>query len=194
MVHTFALVSSFRELGANIKAWLIDFFSPDLSGYTNFDFGEGSMMNIQMIIFSIFAGVLIASLYAIYVKNVIGAFVRKILREQCFHVERARTLEEYGFGRNYFVMQALRGSILRGVVTRVDPIEGETSPRYYIEEEKKYAAEMRFNARGSGWPTFFFVVLLSIIAIFIIFAVLPHAIRFFDNTVSIFSVKGNTLK
>ena len=194
MVHTFALVSSFRELGANIKAWLIDFFSPDLSGYTNFDFGEGSMMNIQMIIFSIFAGVLIASLYAIYVKNVIGAFVRKILREQCFHVEQARTLEEYGFGRNYFVMQALRGSILRGVVTRVEPIEGGTSPRYYIEEEKKYAAEMRFNARGSGWPTFFFVVLLSIIAIFIIFAVLPHAIRFFDNTVSIFSVKGNTLK
>ena len=118
-IYNFSLVSSFKELGDNIKDWLVNFFNPELDDYTNFDFGEGSMMNIQMIIFGIFAGVLLASLYAIYVKTVIGAFVRKILAEQCFHVEQARTLEEYGFGKNYFVMQALRGSLLRGVVSRV---------------------------------------------------------------------------
>jgi hypothetical protein len=195
----FMLVSSFKELGENIKDWLYDFFNPKLEGYTNFDFGEGDMINIRMIIFGIFAGVLLASLYAIYVKNVIGAFVRKLLAEGCLAQEKAMTLEELGFNKNIFVKQALRGSLLASTVIHVKPEpkegeEGAEAEKYYIKEERKYAAEMRFNARGSGWPTFFFVLLCSVIAIFIIFAALPHVIDFLDNTISIFSVEGNTLK
>ena len=195
----FILVSSFKELGENIKDWLYDFFNPKLDGYTNFDFGEGDMINIRMIIFGIFAGVLLASLYAIYVKNVIGAFVRKLLAEGCLAQEKAMTLEELGFNKNIFVKQALRGSLLASTVIHVKPEpkegeEGTEAEKYYIKEERKYAAEMRFNARGSGWPTFFFVLLCSVIAIFIIFAALPHVIDFLDNTISIFSVEGNTLK
>ena len=195
----FILVSSFKELGENIKDWLYDFFNPKLEGYTNFDFGEGAMINIRMIIFGIFAGVLLASLYAIYVKNVIGAFVRKLLAEGCLAEEKAMTLEELGFNKNIFVKQALRGSLLASTVIHVEPEpkegeEGTEAEKYYIKEERKYAAEMRFNARGSGWPTFFFVLLCSVIAIFIIFAALPHVIDFLDNTISIFSVEGNTLK
>ena len=195
----FMLVSSFKELGENIKDWLYDFFNPKLEGYTNFDFGEGDMINIRMIIFGIFAGVLLASLYAIYVKNVIGAFVRKLLAEGCLAEEKAMTLEELGFNKNIFVKQALRGSLLASTVIHVKPEpkegeEGTEEEKYYIKEERKYAAEMRFNARGSGWPTFFFVLLCSVIAIFIIFAALPHVIDFLDNTISIFSVEGNTLK
>ena len=195
----FMLVSSFKELGENIKDWLYDFFNPKLEGYTNFDFGEGDMINIRMIIFGIFAGVLLASLYAIYVKNVIGAFVRKLLAVGCLAEEKAMTLEELGFNKNVFVKQALRGSLLASTVIHVKPEpkegeEGTEAEKYYIKEERKYAAEMRFNARGSGWPTFFFVLLCSVIAIFIIFAALPHVIDFLDNTISIFSVEGNTLK
>ena len=195
----FALVSSFKELGENIKDWLYDFFNPKLDGYTNFDFGEGDMINIRMIIFGIFAGVILASLYAIYVKNVVGSFVRKLLAAGCLAEDKAMTLDELGFTKNIFVKQALRGSLLASTVVHVMPElkEGDEAPgpeRYYIKEEKKYAAEMRFNARGSGWPTFFFVVLCSVIAIFIIFAALPHIIDLLDNTISIFSVEGNTLK
>jgi len=193
----FMLVSSFKELFEDIKDWLYHFFNPKLEGYTNFDFGEGDMLNIRMIIFGIFAGVLLASLYAIYVKNVIGAFVRKLLASECLSEDKAMTLEELGFDKNIFVKQALRGSLLASTVVHVTAGEADgqvPTERFYIKEEKKYAAEMRFNARGSGWPTFFFVLLLSVIAIFIIFAVLPHIIRFFDSTISIFSVEGNTLK
>lgn len=62
---------------------------------------------------------------------------------------------------------------------------------FYIPEKDKYTAEMRFRARGSGYPTFFFVLLVSILCIFLIFAILPQLITFFDNVVSIFSWKGN---
>ena len=220
-----------------IKAWLHNFFNPKLEGYTNFTFGDGEMLNIRIMIFSAFIGVLIASLYIIYVKNVVGAFVRKLLTEECLSEDRAMTLEQLGFLHNPFVRLALRGSMLTGTVTPVHPFEtvlrkgsgeetgSEKEPaqsadtqeaadaqaaektegsrkvakpnpatvRYYIKEEKKHVAEMRFNARGSGWPTFFFVLLLSVIAIFVIFACLPYILNYLDRTISIFSVKGNTL-
>ena len=217
-----------------IKEWLYDFFNPALEGYVNFDFGSGEMLNIRIIIFGIFIGVLLASLYSIYVKNVIGAFVRKLLSQACLSEEKAKTLGELGYSRNPFVRLALRGSLLASTVSRVCPTEetaaaevgggseaaaqsvdaepsvtqptnapqkpaknAKTDPqivRYYIKEEKKYVAEMRFNARGSGWPTFFFVLLISVMCVFLIFAFLPQILRFLDNTISIFSVAGNTVK
>ena len=199
-----------------IKAWLTDFFNPSLEGYTNFDFGSGEMLNIRIIIFGVFAGVLLASLYTVYVKNVIGAFVRKLLSEESLSRDNAKTLEKLGFLHNPFVRIALRGSLLASTVVRVCSEEETTvaaeegsniskkqvkpakpDPKtvcYYIKEEKKYVAQMRFNATGSGWPTFFFVLLISVICIFLIFAFLPQILRLLDNTISIFSVAGNTVK
>ena len=62
---------------------------------------------------------------------------------------------------------------------------------FYIPEKDRYTAEMRFHSRGSGYPTFFFVLLGSIVCIFLIFALLPQLITFFDNVISVFSWKGN---
>jgi hypothetical protein len=53
---------------------------------------------------------------------------------------------------------------------------------------------MRFSEKGSGWGTFFFVLLGCVIAIFLIFAFLPQLLTFFDNVISIFSWKGNLAK
>lgn len=225
-----------KEWIAAIKGWIYEFFNPELDGYTNFDFGSGQMLNIRIVIFGIFGGVLLASLYTIYVKNVVGAFVRKLLLEDCLSEDRAKTLSELGFSRNFFVRWALKGSLLASTVMRVNtpqnsvdcrekdagdtengvsgdaeaaveasdadvpskcpykmPTDNENT-RYYIKEEKKHVAAMRFNANGSGWPTFFFVLLVSVICIFLIFAFLPQILRFLDNTISIFSVAGNTVK
>lgn len=242
--------NDFKTWMEELGAWFYDFFHPELEGYVNFDFGGGNLINIQVIVFGIFIGVFIASLYMVYVKTIVGAFVRKLLAEQCLSEEKAKTLEELGFSRNLFVRHALRGSLLASTVSRVEPSDGEraaetdakapTTPseekgskaeedetpadteekgtavtsapeeataetaerssnspettRYYIKEAKKYAAEMRFNARGSGVPTLLFVLLISVICIFVIFAFLPQILRFVDNTISIFSVKGNTIQ
>ena len=190
--------NNFKEFFAEIAAWLYDFFHPELEGYVNFDFGGGELVNIQVIIFGIFIGVFVASLYMVYVKNFVGRFVRKLLAEDCLSEEKAQTLAALGFEKDPFVRSALRGSLLASTVSRVEQpnAEGEEKQptRYYIKEEKKYIAEMRFHARGSGWPTLLFVLLISVISIFLIFAFLPQILRFVDNTISIFSVKGNTIK
>lgn len=200
--------ANLKGLWEELLDWFYDFFHPTLEGYVNFDFGSGSMVNIRVIIFGIFIGVFVASLYMVYVKNIVGAFVRKLLAEECLSEDRARSLAELGFARNPFVKLALRGSLLASTVVHVEgraekigeggeviaeDAETAVATRYYIKEEKKYAAEMRFHARGSGWPTLLFVLLISVICIFVIFGFLPQILRFVDNTISIFSVKGNTV-
>lgn len=191
--------NNFKEFFGEILAWLYDFFNPELEGYVNFDFGSGELVNIRFIIFGIFAGVFCASLYMVYVKNFIGRFVRKLLAEGCLSEEKAQTLGTLGFAKDILVRRALKGSLLASTVSRVMPPEDgegktdEAQIRYYIKEEKKYVAEMRFHARGSGWPTLLFVLLISVICIFVIFAFLPQILRLADNTISIFSVAGNTL-
>lgn len=232
--------NNIKALFDQIVADIYDFFNPELEGYVNFDFGGGNLVNIHVIVFGIFIGVFAASFYMVYVKNFVGAFVRKLLADGCLSAEKAKTLAELGFEKNLFVRLALRGTLLASTVCRAEgdasegsaeekpaendaPADGaedneaETeqgsaeaaaeqpcaSParpvdslgtRYYVEEEKKYAAEMRFNARGSGWPTLLFVLLISVFCIVVIFAFLPQILRFLDNTISIFSVKGNTIK
>ena len=202
-----------REWMIALQGWLYEFFNPELDGYTNFDFGSGGLINVRIIIFGIFGGVLLASLYTIYIKNVVGAFVRKLRSEECLSQDRAKTLEELGFSKNPFIRAALRGSLLASTVIHVEEesteqgtdaqdqarkgkssAESLSKTRYYIKEEKKYAAELRFRAGGRGWPTFFFVLLISLICVVVIFAFLPQILRFIDNTVSIFSVAGNTVK
>ena len=188
-----------EQLLDQIGEWLYEYFNPNLEGFVNFDFGGGNMLNIRLIIFGIFAGVFAASLYMVYVKNVVGAFVRKLLAENCLSPEQAQTLGALGFAKNPFVRLALRGTLLTGTVYRVENTDADgkgsdAETRYYIKEEKKYVAEMRFRAGGSGAPTLLFVLLISVICIFAIFGFLPQILRFFDNTISIFSVKGNTIK
>lgn len=208
----------------SFKAWLYNFFNPQLDDYVNFDFGKGEMLNLRLIVFGAFFGVLLASLYIIYIKNVVGAFVRKLLAEECLSEERAMTLEQLGFWHNPFVRLALKGSVTLGTVYSVYPeeqgsaesVEGGLLPnekadapsknspqatkpdprrvRYYIKEEKKHAAEMRFNPRGSGWPTFFFVLVISVICVILIFALLPHVLSYLDKTVSVYTEKGNILR
>ncbi len=210
-------------LWEQLAAWLHDFFNPELSGYANFDLGSDGLVNIRIIVFGMFAGVMVAALYMAYIKNVVGAFVRKLLARECFDEARAQTLSELGFLRNPFVRHALRGSVLASTVRTV-PIEqgseaaaaaghaqgGEvekasaekakkgrpdlTKLRYYIREERKYAAAMRFNVRGSGWPTLLFVLLIAVMCVFIIFALLPEILQLVDTTLGAIRGTGNILK
>ena len=196
----FVAANRLEIMWAEFLAWLDAFFNPELEGYVNFDFGGSTLVNLRVIIFGIFIGVLVASVYMVYIKSAIGPFVRKLLAEECLSEENAKTLEELGYAKNFFVRMALRGSILRSTVIHV-PCEEEdeggnkrTLVRYYIPEPKRYVAEMRFRNRGSGVPTLLFVLIIGTICIFLIFGFLPQILRLVDNTISIFSVEGNTLK
>ena len=67
-----------------------------------------------------------------------------------------------------------------------------TECHYYISEESRYTAEMRYNQNGSGHGTFFFVMLIGFICVLIIYALLPGILSLTDGVLNNFTVKGNT--
>lgn len=193
-----------QAMWGEIGSFFESFFNPKLEGYTNFTFGEG-LLSLPLIIFGIFAGVLIASFSIIFIKTTLGRLVRALLAKEAYEPESAQTLAAFGLERHFFIRYALRhGYTLRRVVRCVEEEKADVSEmgkgkklpdpaecHYYIPEKDRYVAQMRFNEKGSGYGTFFFVLLGCVIAILLIFAFLPQLVTFLDNVISIFSWRGN---
>ena len=99
--------------------------------------------------------------------------------------------EEGGFTKAVKEAKENKRSIPRYVQPKFKPQVSEF--HYYIDESKKYTAEMRYNDRGSGLGSFFFTLLISAICIIIIFALLPTILRVLDNSIGQFTTSGNIL-
>ena len=57
--------------------------------------------------------------------------------------------------------------------------------RFYIPEEKKYAADVKFEAKGANWLSFALVVVVSIILCAFLSYILPDIIKMVDNFISV---------
>jgi len=54
---------------------------------------------------------------------------------------------------------------------------------FYIPEEKKYSAEMRFEKRGSSWGALVFVTIISIVLFAVLFFAIPEILKLVDGFV-----------
>lgn len=59
---------------------------------------------------------------------------------------------------------------------------------FYIPEELKYVAEIKFNKKGTNWLTFLAVLVLSTAVVFLVFWLTPELLRMLDNFLTM--VKG----
>ena len=59
-----------------------------------------------------------------------------------------------------------------------------TVARFYIPEDLKYRAELRFESRGSGWITVLLTAVLSIIGAALVCWLLPDFVQLLDNVIS----------
>ena len=194
---------SFEDILSAIK----DFFSPTLEGYTNFSFTASQQKMLPLIVFALFFGVFLASFYALYIRSILGGIVRKLIGGENFDPARAKTVAELGYEKNLFVLQALKSPyslrrVLRSQELDAHEAEGKSAAdfrpdpkneHFYLPEEDKYKAEMRFGRSATEPHTILFVLLCIVICEIVVFAFLPELVSFFDKVVSIFSVKGNTI-
>ena len=65
-----------------------------------------------------------------------------------------------------------------------------TTARYYIPEDLRYRADIRFEKKGSGWGLMVGTVLISILIAGLICFLLPDIIQLADNLISIMSPKA----
>lgn len=191
----------------NLSDAIYNFFHPDLGGYANFDISESTARMLPFIVFAVFLGVFLASFYTLYIRSILGEMVRTLAARKIFSPDDAVTLAELGFSKNIFIVGALKNPYsLRRVVRSTefdkhmetgDILKFRYAPKtehFYLPEADKYKAEMRFGKSKTEFSTIFFVLLCLVICEIVVFACLPELISFFDNVISMFSIKGNTLQ
>lgn len=155
----------------------------------------------ELIAVSVFIGATLASIAVFFNKNIIGRVVRALISAGANDPESAKTLDELGMSRNFFVKRALSGGgALRKLVNEADDRvialpDGSTyferdkkldvrTARFYISEEKRVRAEIRYAKKGSD----VIILILSIVVYFGvawgIVVLLPYMFDLFSKVVS----------
>ncbi len=66
---------------------------------------------------------------------------------------------------------------------------------FYIDEEQRYAAEVKFDAKGANWVSVVLVILISIVICAFLCYIVPDMLTMLDNFISGFrNTDGNVIK
>lgn len=179
--------------------------------YENFQI-YNPFVSVKLIVWAIFAGIVAASLMAIYNKRVIGGFVKTLLSGGCISPENAKTIVDLGYGTDWAIKNALRtDNVLRRFVVRIDDAGDNTevnddnpeaapadkqrgkkrahetidflTAKFYIPEELKYKAEVRYAGRGTDLYTLGICIVICAAAALLAIYAIPEIIQLIDNFV-----------
>ncbi|MBQ2735619.1 MAG: hypothetical protein IJF33_07270 [Clostridia bacterium] len=146
-----------------------------------------------------------------------GGFVRHLLKEEVYSPEKAKTLLELGYFRNPTIRRELaRGSTLRMVVRcreaeeaalaaeepannlqngvkkrktyarKTTKIDFRTA-HFYIPEELRHRADVRFDKKGSDWGRVIATAIVTIGVASALCWLLPDVLHLADNLINILS-------
>lgn len=187
------------------------FIYPEEMYFDNLKFSPDVMTDVRNLLIGLLLGVVIASFGMVYTKRVLGGFVRKLISLDALSPEKAVRLAETGYVMNFAVRNSLRsGNALRSVVRSKAQTEREAAsvaeaeedsaktPKrkkkevpefrsdvdadsFYIPEDKKYQAEIRFEKKGTTWLGFAMIIIIAVAAFLILMALAPSFLRTLDK-------------
>ncbi|MGM9636607.1 MAG: hypothetical protein ACI3YK_01330 [Eubacteriales bacterium] len=154
--------------------------------------------SLQIVIWSVFIGIVIGACSLYYNKRVIGSFVRALLRSGASGPDSARTLEELGYGKNIFVKHALRdGSVLRKMVWEADDnfttdASGYTfsartkrmdinTAHFYVDESNRIKVDLRYSAKGTDIITLLVGVIIFVVVAYALLLFIPYITDLFAS-------------
>lgn len=185
------LISYFRET----------YFSIRFGAYDNFSVTEQTANIVNKIIPALIIGIIIAAIATVYCRRVVGQFVRTLIEKEALSPESGVTLFDTGAFRSTVVRRELcRGALLRKVVRcrEEEAFIAEkgsdasyqidfTRDHFYIPEELKDRAEIRFNPKDSSWLTVVLTAVLTPIVVGLICRFLPNILQFADSIITYFA-------
>ena len=153
---------------------------------------------LELVAVSVFLGATIASI-CVYI---IGKVVRVLIAAEAFDTDSAKSLSELGLGRNFLIRRVLAGAgALRKLVSEVDdriimlPTGGSyferdkkvdfRTARFYIKEENRIRAEMRYSTKGSDLIMLIISILLYFAIAWMIVLLVPYIYDLFLKAVNV---------
>lgn len=170
--------------------------------YEHLDMGTGSLLSLRLIILGIFLGIAAGSFVSVFNKRVLGGFVRKLLREECLSPETGKTLPELNYAAKLTIRRAVKKNVnlLRVVRCREEEeyltaMEAEGRKKYppfridpdrhhfYIPEDMKYMADVKFEAKGMTWQSAIAFSILMIVTMLVLLGFLPNILSLLNDFV-----------
>ena len=171
------------------------------------------IMTFKLVLWAIWAGLIIGIAVSYYTKDYLGRLIRRLLKNEALSKEKAMSFEELGYKQTFPLRIHIKdGGTLRRYIDIANEEEAvtvtELSPkrkklrsllgmpevikkydyaklRFYIPEEKKYAADVRYEKKGSNPGVFIFcVIALTGLAVLVNFLV-PELLTMLDNFITI---------
>ena len=129
-----------------------------------------TVTTLDKVVWSIFIGIVIASLMLWYNRRVVGAVVRVLNRDRIHSPQKAKTLGEMGLN-NRFIRNALKrsDSVLRKTVytecTKKKLTEKDFDEvKFYIPEELRHKSHYKYLSNNTTLP----IILIFIVVMFIL--------------------------
>lgn len=189
-----------------------------LQTYNYLDFSN-SAVSLEMIVWSIFFGIVLGALASLYNKRILGSFVRALIKGGANSPTSAVTVNDIGFKKNIFVKNALKnGGVLRKVVhcanepdiipdEMINPVRKFLSSslefrkkldmneaKFYIPDDLMYRAEIRYEKKGTDLFSFFLTVLVFLVVVYLSLQFIPEIIGLVDSFITeIVPVDDSTL-
>ena len=183
------------------------YFSVTLGSYENFAVSASTGVNMRNIILGLAIGLIVASAMIAHTRSRLGGFVRTMLREDCTSPEKAKTLLELGYFQNPSIRRELKKRVTLGKLVcckeeeeaHVEKLEGNTekenkpfvldftSMHFYIPEDLRYRAEIRFEKKGSSWGFFAIIAVATVIVAALMCIFMPDLFQLTDNLIGFFS-------
>ncbi len=193
MIATWYSHSTLNQIISSIDS---RFFRLEFHNYEHIALTPAANGTVKTMIFGIAIGLILAIIFTSFVKKQLGSFVFRLIREECFSKDKAKTLLELGAFRNSTIRRELvRGVNLRKLVRCVEEEEVEdkdafrmdfTTAHFYLPEELKYRAEIRYEQQGSGWLFVLCAIILTVVFTSLLCTWLPEILQLLDNLISFF--------
>ena len=149
--------------------------------YENISFTAADAQLLEWIILALAIGAVLASLLMLYHQSVPGSLVRALLRAEAHSPEKALTLADLGLDRALIRLELHRGAVTKKFVLATEAADGEGESRYYIPEELRYRAAVRYEKKGNGPISVLLTAALALAMAFLLTRLIPLALGMIDS-------------
>lgn len=180
--------------------------------YENFDLSSLSSESLEFIVWGICIGVLIGAFVSILYRSCAFSLIRRLIAREAFDESRALTVNELNPRGKRYLKRALSASDkpLRRYVACANEEETQTRPargfrkfwykrilgadvparlpmdraRFYLPEENRIGAEVRFTEVRNPVGSFILTAVLLVAAAFFVIYAAPELLQMLDNFIT----------
>lgn len=166
--------------------------------YNQINLSDLSASSLEVIVWGICIGIVLATLLSVLYKCFTAPFIKALIKAEAFDEARAKTLRELNFSGKWYIKNELKyqsKAMRRYVVPVVDgdssqgadltakKVDVETA-RFYLPEDKKIEAEIRFTEAKN--PVFTIVITAVLVFAAAVFAMTaaPELMQMLQNFIS----------